>query len=154
MSDYIYANGELHSVDELKHYGVLGMKWGVRKGRTAAQYQSEYAKASKKLNKLNDKYTKREARTLDLQSKADKQISKMDSWATTGRGKRKAGKKLEKIMPELNKSKRKTYKAAVKGEKWCKAMEKNFAKVDIQMAKKDAEIGKKFAESIRLRALR
>lgn len=148
MSDLINTDGEL------KHYGVLGMRWGVRKGRTSAQYQSEYKKARKKLAKLDSKYTKQEAKTLRLQSESDKQLNKMDSWASTRSGKRKAAKKLEKIMPKLNKAKRKTYKAAVKGEKWCKAMEKHFSTVDIQMSKEEVAIGKKFVESIRLRALR
>lgn len=33
MSNYILYNGELYNADELKHYGVKGMKWGVRKKR-------------------------------------------------------------------------------------------------------------------------
>ena len=40
--------------DELMHYGVLGMHWGVRRGRTG----QTIAKAQRKMTKLDAKHTK------------------------------------------------------------------------------------------------
>jgi hypothetical protein len=53
--------GVTRSPEYLAHYGVKGMKWGVRKAREmggergAKRLSKEYAKASKKLAKLNAK---------------------------------------------------------------------------------------------------
>lgn len=40
--------------DELMHYGVLGMHWGVQRGRTG----QTIAKAQRKMTKLDAKHTK------------------------------------------------------------------------------------------------
>lgn len=47
MNDEIYT-GVLKASEELKHYGVLGMKWGVRKNPDKA-----YSKSIKKLRKID-----------------------------------------------------------------------------------------------------
>lgn len=67
--NYMYA---IERSDEyLAHYGIRGMKWGVRKARergNAAGLSKQYAKAQKKLSKLEnraakaDKYKKRAVR--------------------------------------------------------------------------------------------
>ena len=46
-------NELMYNEDELKHYGVLGMKWGVHRNP-----QRAYEKATKKLYKLNKKSQK------------------------------------------------------------------------------------------------
>ena len=50
MADYIITNGQLHSTDELMHYGVKGMKWGVRKDEKAKAYRSD-RRTTKKLKR-------------------------------------------------------------------------------------------------------
>ena len=67
-NDYMY--GVERSNEYLAHYGIMGMKWGVRKAiksGNSAKLSKQYAKASKKLAKLekraanSGKYAKRAA---------------------------------------------------------------------------------------------
>lgn len=45
---------EYNEQDTLYHYGVMGMKWGIRRGRRG----QTISKSFRKLNKLDKKYTK------------------------------------------------------------------------------------------------
>lgn len=67
-SDYYFYNGQMYSADELKHYGVLGMKWGHRKALRKAA-------ANDRLIKKAYKYDKREA---VLTKKSEKMHAKYD----------------------------------------------------------------------------
>lgn len=88
--------------DELMHYGVKGMKWGIRKAtrelgssnaqaqqRGVARMESHRAKATKKVAKLERKHVK-------LQKKVDKAILKTDVKAA--KFEKKAGKQTRKAM--------------------------------------------------------
>ena len=125
--------------NELKHYGVLGMKWGVRRGRTARAYE----KASKKLNKLN-------SRVEDSEADVNKRVAKADKAASSRfASNRKQEKSFDKAKESLA-----GYRETVrKANKWYKAMEKTFANTDISMTKEQVRMGKKYTDALRMDSL-
>lgn len=138
MADYIIKNGELC------HYGVIGMKWGVRKGRTSSEYSAEYKKAGRKLNKLDSKYEKARAKAHEATVKANRKTGSVLA----------SKKAKQKAYENLNESRRKVVKASNKADKWVKRMEKEFAKVDMSLAKEHSELGKKYIDALDLMSLR
>lgn len=97
MSKYMIVNGQFHSEDELYHYGVKGMQWGVRR----ATKRLGRAKTTKQYNKAVDILNKHRA-------KATKEISKLS--AKRPKLERAYTKALRKVDPKIAKLERKKYK--------------------------------------------
>lgn len=122
---------------ELYHYGVLGMKWGIRRGRTGQAYE----KASKKLTKLDNKVNKAEKKALKQRAKAD---AKMGSMFYSEKKARKAEFKAERKAAKVTKRLR-------KAQRWYKSMEKNFANTDIKLSQEQIAIGQRYMDRLDLR---
>lgn len=58
-SDYIYTNGHLYNVNELQHYGVPGMKWGVIRSKYKSSANERLRRKALKYDKKEAKFTKR-----------------------------------------------------------------------------------------------
>lgn len=56
---YLTDDGMFMSEDELKHYGVVGMKWGVRRARNKGTTYSYKSRATKKYEKKSEKAKER-----------------------------------------------------------------------------------------------
>ena len=124
---------------ELYHYGVLGMKWGIRRGNAT----KAYAKASKKLAKLDKKVDKAEALARKRKGQAD---SATASFFSTKKGMAKAETRAKKASA----------KAAIrnrKAERWYQSMEKTFADTGISMTKEQVTMGKRYVDHMNMRSL-
>lgn len=118
--------------DELKHYGVLGMKWGVRRGNSARAYE----RASKKLNRLDRKADRAVEKAYDKKAKADKKAS---SFFASEKSARKADFKAQKAQ-------RKAIVRANKARKWLHEMDSTFKQTTESLSQEQIDMGKKYTE--------
>lgn len=88
MSNYYINNGQLVSEDELYHYGVRGMKWGVRRATkqlsnatTKGERDAAVAKLKKHQEKGTAKMKKLQSKTAKLEKKAERAQLMYDSKA-------------------------------------------------------------------------
>lgn len=116
MANYIYTNDGLVNTDELAHYGVPGMKWGVRKSRPTSSSDSRWPfwPKRKQMSKSdNNKQTKSQPiKKKKLSELTDKEIkarmARMElerSYIEMVKGNKKL--KLEKSKPVQKPQKRK-----------------------------------------------
>lgn len=118
--------------EELMHYGVLGMKWGVRRGKADKAYE----RASKKLSKIDKRVNKYQKKAHKQMAKASKSRLAKD-WHTD-----KAKKARDKLSKE-----------AYKGEKWVSNMEKTFKNTSIKMSSKQIDLGRKYTNILDMRTM-
>lgn len=123
---------------ELYHYGVLGMKWGVRRGNTAKAYE----KASKKLNKLDAKVEKKQQKANKLSAKADRKIR--SSFASD--------RATDKAVTKASEAQRDVSKAIVKADKWYRKMDKTFRDTDVSLSKEQIAKGKSYMDQLNMRS--
>lgn len=155
MSDYVFCDGELYSVEELYHHGVKGMKWGVRRtpdqlGRKVEKLKrknselsseresmlksaSAYDAKSRKYQKHNQKYEETFAKSTQRKAKYDLQAAKLKSkrhinYEKLGKIEAKSAREQHKILKAQ--SKLKYNKWAVKSKDFKEAAEKAKSKIE------------------------
>lgn len=163
--------------DELYHYGVMGMKWGVRK---INRYEAKNAKAlndgsgitirtkdgkAQAFDKKGVSYLYRANKSrADVDAKATKKLNKIN--AKHEKKQSKADRKFEKAERKANgllaskrsaerafrkasKSQFKANKTAARGKRWYEEMIKAYKKANIPMSESNRQIGEEFIKRVR-----
>lgn len=136
IDEFIEAHGE----NELEHYGVLGMKWGVRKDP-----QRAYDKANKKLAKLEDRVNRSKQRVSKLQGKTLRRQERANDALVF---KKFRAKRAAKSTRKLGEAYTRVQKRTAKAKKWYDAMSDAFKDVKVSELKTNSasvELGKKYA---------
>lgn len=127
---------EMRNNEELYHYGVVGMKWGVRRGKTGKAYE----KASKKLKKLND-YVERQETALNSRVRRADTVNSRRFSSESAR---------QKANQRAADSAAKYRRFVRKADRWYKSMEKTFKDTSISLTSEQVAMGKKYKETLRM----
>lgn len=112
---------------ELYHYGVKGMKWGVRRDPSKA-----YVKASKKRANLEKKYAKTTKKLYKASSKLATAQRRYSGWGLT------SNQTLLKRTKQVARYGRRQEKLERKLNKWMDAMSETFDKKTIKQVSPEA----------------
>lgn len=130
---------ERRSQTDLEHYGVLGMKWGVRKDPERA-----YEKASQKLEKLDRKAQKAGAKAAKKEAKSVHKQQKADSAVLFKKAKARSA---DRAIGRSEKSRQKYMTQMSKAVSWYKEMENAFRDIKIsKLNPSKSELGKKYVD--------
>ena len=153
MSEFIITK-DIEEENDIKHYGVLGMKWGVRRAnkkystattkeeraKASKKLSSHMEKASKKLNKLDTKITKKHAKAEKAYNKYTKVAGRsalFRSESTIRNKKRKFKAADARYANSINKANR-----------WYADMEKVFKETPLSTTKQQQAMGKRYADAM------
>ena len=101
----------------LAHYGVIGMKWGIRHDPKRA-----YSRASKKYTKLKNKADKKTYKAKQATAHTPSRLMRITDVGVA---------RYDRKMRRINAKNASAARAQLKAERWLKNMEREFSKIQV-----------------------